>query len=288
MGNFVESHSVAGIIGVPPGYVGHHLGGRLVNELNADPYCVFLLDEADKAHPDVLQPFLNLFDEGWVRDQRGVKAHGDKAIFILTTNVAQKMIADLARSGEPAEAIAEKCKASLTQIRHQHANRPVFSPEFLARLKRVIVFQPLDQEAMEGIGRLMVRDLQELWQIKREKTLHIPDELVVYLADEAHRRNYQSGGKEGGRLMRRLLTDWVEANVQKAITERPEEYRGCQVVALEWISPPPAAEGDPPGRPDVQVHFRPKSQVEAEAVDALAQAAGLATSATLEPAEVSG
>lgn len=56
MGNFVEPHSVSGIIGVPPGYVGHNLGGRLINELNADPYCVFLIDEADKAHPDVLQP----------------------------------------------------------------------------------------------------------------------------------------------------------------------------------------------------------------------------------------
>ena len=70
LGNFSEPHSVAGIIGVPPGYVGHDQGGRLVNDLIADPYCVFLLDEADKAHPDVLQPFLNLFDEGWVRDQR--------------------------------------------------------------------------------------------------------------------------------------------------------------------------------------------------------------------------
>jgi len=61
LGNFVEPHSVAGIIGVPPGYVGHDQGGRLVNDLNSDPYCVFLLDEADKAHPDVLQPFSGLF-----------------------------------------------------------------------------------------------------------------------------------------------------------------------------------------------------------------------------------
>ena len=74
LGNCVEPHSVATIIGVPPGYVGHDQGGRLVNEMNADPYCVFLLDEADKAHPEVWRPFLNLFDEGWVVDQRGVRA----------------------------------------------------------------------------------------------------------------------------------------------------------------------------------------------------------------------
>jgi ATP-dependent Clp protease ATP-binding subunit ClpC len=83
LGNCIEPHSVATIIGVPPGYVGSDRGGRLVNELNADPYGVFLLDEADKAHPDVLQPFLNLFDEGWVNDQRGSKGYAHKSIFVL-------------------------------------------------------------------------------------------------------------------------------------------------------------------------------------------------------------
>ena len=66
LGNFSEPHSVSGLIGVPAGYVGHDQGGRLINDLNADPYSVFLLDEADKSHPDVMQPFLNLFDEGWI------------------------------------------------------------------------------------------------------------------------------------------------------------------------------------------------------------------------------
>jgi ATP-dependent Clp protease ATP-binding subunit ClpA len=286
LGNFVEPHSVAGIIGVPPGYVGHNLGGRLVNELAADPYCVFLLDEADKAHPDVLQPFLNLFDEGWVRDQRGVKAYGDKAIFILTTNVAQKMIADLARSGEPAEAIAEKCKASLSQIRHQHANRPVFSPEFLARIKRVIVFQPLDRGAMEGIGRNLVRELKGVWGTKREKSLEVPEELVAYLAEEADRRNYQSAGKEGGRLMRKLLTDWVEAKVQKAITEDPQRYRQCQVVEVEWLAPLPAAEGQEAGKPEVRIHFRSEKAAD-EGASTLAQAAAMATAAAMAEEEVS-
>jgi ATP-dependent Clp protease ATP-binding subunit ClpA len=93
MGNFTEPHSVSGIIGVPPGYVGHEDGGRLINELNADPYSVFLLDEAEKCHPNVWKPFLNLFDEGWIMGHRGVKAHADRAIFILTTNAGDKTIA---------------------------------------------------------------------------------------------------------------------------------------------------------------------------------------------------
>ncbi|MCA9064702.1 MAG: AAA family ATPase, partial [Planctomycetaceae bacterium] len=95
MGNFTEQHSVSGLIGVPPGYVGHEDGGRLVNDLLADPYSVFLLDEAEKCHPNVWKPFLNLFDEGWIVDQRGRKAYGDRAVFILTTNAGARSIAQL-------------------------------------------------------------------------------------------------------------------------------------------------------------------------------------------------
>lgn len=155
LGNFVEPHSVAGIIGVPPGYVGHDQGGRIVNDLNSDPYCIFLLDEADKAHPDVLQPFLNLFDEGWIRDQRGMTGYADKSIFILTTNVGQRMIADMHKQGRTPEEIAVRMKEALAQIRHGKSNRPVFAPEFLARIKWVLVFNPLDA-ADEG-ARIVVR-----------------------------------------------------------------------------------------------------------------------------------
>ena len=164
LGNFVESHSVAGIIGVPPGYVGHDAGGQLVNDLNADPYGVFLLDEADKAHPDVPQPFLNLFDEGWIVDQRGVKAYAQHAIFILTTNVGQKMISEMAAKGNSREEIATRIKEAMSQIKHGKSNRPVFAPEFLARIKRVIVFEPLGAEAMDGIARILLRQMQQTWQ----------------------------------------------------------------------------------------------------------------------------
>jgi len=173
LGNCVEAHSVSTVIGVPPGYVGHDQGGRLVNELNADPYCVFLLDEADKAHPDVLQPFLNLFDEGWVCDQRGVRAYGNKSIFILTSNVGQRMIAEMVQQGKSSEEIAGRMKEALGQIRHSKSDRPVFTPEFLARIKRIIVFNPLNRAAMEGISRKLTAELVETWQAKRGKRLGV-------------------------------------------------------------------------------------------------------------------
>ncbi|MBL8799296.1 MAG: ATP-dependent Clp protease ATP-binding subunit [Planctomycetia bacterium] len=257
LGNCVEPHSVATIIGVPPGYVGHDSGGRLVKELNADPYCVFLLDEADKAHPDVLQPFLNLFDEGWVNDQRGARGYANKSIFILTSNVGQRMIADLMQQGKTPEEIAERMKEVLSQIRHTKSDRPVFTPEFLARIKRIIVFRPLDQGAMAGICRKQVAELVQGWAEKRGKRLEIPAALVTYLADAAHRLNEKSQGKEGGRIVRKLLSEHVEARLQREISQRPADYQHAAGLALDFV--PPTDEGlqSAGGTLDIQVRFCP-------------------------------
>jgi ATP-dependent Clp protease ATP-binding subunit ClpA len=240
LGNCVEPHSVATIIGVPPGYVGHDQGGRLVTELNADPYGVFLLDEADKAHPDVLQPFLNLFDEGWLSDQRGVRAYAGKSIFVLTSNVGQRMIADWFAQGLSAEEVTAKVKESLPQIRHGKLDRPVFAPEFLARVKRIIVFRPLGHEAMVGIARKHVRELQRAWAAQRGKQLGVPEALVGAVAGRAHELNEKSKGKEGGRVVRRLVADWVETPLQRELTRQPDAYRMAEVVTLDFS---PAASG---------------------------------------------
>ncbi|REJ69529.1 MAG: ATP-dependent Clp protease ATP-binding subunit [Planctomycetota bacterium] len=232
LGNFVEPHSVAGIIGVPPGYVGHDQGGRIVNELHADPYGIFLLDEADKAHPDVMQPFLNLFDEGWIVDQRGRKAYADRAIFILTTNVGQRQIAEMSKKGESIEAITSKMKETLAKIKHTKLNRPVFPPEFLARIKRTIVFLPLDSGAMQGIGQKLIREMQARWSRKRGKQLVVPQELIDYIAAKSHDENSKADGREGGRIVRKLIADIVESPLQRAISDRPQDYRNCGRVAL--------------------------------------------------------
>lgn len=232
LGNMVESHSVSAIIGVPPGYVGHDRGGKIVQDLQSDPHGVFLLDEADKAHPDVLQPFLNLFDEGWIRDQRGVQAYANNAIFILTTNVGQRMIADMAKQGKSPEEMATRMKETLATIKHPKSSRPVFAPEFLARIKRVIVFQPLTRDAMQGICTKLVRDMNQQWQVNRQKELQIDGVLINSIAEESHQRNEKADGKEGGRIVRKLLSEFVEANLQRAISDRPEEYINCKTVVV--------------------------------------------------------
>lgn len=255
MGNFTESHSLSGLIGVPPGYVGHEQGGRLINDLNEDPYCVVLLDEAEKAHPDVWKPFLNLFDESWIVDQRGVKAFGDRAIFILTTNAGQDTIAELAARGEPMERIVEAVRRKLEELRSERSNQPVFAPEFLARIRRIIIFKPLDRNAMEGICRKLVARMQGDWRTRRRKTIRIPEELIGHIADRSHEANTRAGGKEGGRIVAKLISELVEVGIQEAATDRPDEYKRCNVVELTFLPPAPVLPHGPTPIAKVEVLF---------------------------------
>jgi ATP-dependent Clp protease ATP-binding subunit ClpA len=232
MGNFTEPHTVSGIIGVPPGYVGHDQGGRLVNELNADPYAVFLLDEAEKAHPNVWKPFLNLFDEGWIVDQRGIKAHADRAIFILTTNAGDQQIAQMSQQGKSEEEIISRVKQTLSRIRHERSTQPVFAPQFLARLGRILIFRPLDEAAMIGIARIQVERTQTTWKRKREKELIVPEALIQHIGKHGHQRNQDAKGQEGGRIIRKLLVDTVESPIQQAATDRPGEYKACTRIEV--------------------------------------------------------
>lgn len=237
MGNYVESHSISGIIGVPAGYVGHEQGGRLINDLNADPYGVFLLDEIEKSHPDVLKPFLNLFDEGWIVDQRGVKAYADRAIFILTSNAGYDAIAQMHQAKRPMDEIVEHAKSTLARVRNDRSGQPVLSQAFLARIKRIVVFNPLDDLAMHGITRLLVQQVQRDWSTHRDKTLTVSDEFISKIARQALRLNEKSGGREGGRGVRRLIADLVEDPVQRAAVGAGTDYRNCTEIELGLLSP---------------------------------------------------
>lgn len=232
MGNFTEPHSVSAFLGPPPGYVGHASGGRLINELNADPYCVVLLDEAEKAHPEVLRPFLNLFDEGWIIDQRGVKAYGDRAIFILTTNAGHDVIARLAREASQEES-ATAVRAALRGIVTRE-NEPVFTPELIARIRRVVVFRPLDRPAMEGICRKEIDRQHAFWREKREKELVVDEEIVQYVARTGDQLNVRSCGGEGGRIIAKLLGEMVEDPITLAERDRSAEFQACDRIELSF------------------------------------------------------
>ncbi len=258
MGNYLEPHTVSGIIGVPPGYVGHEAGGRLVNELNADPHAVFLLDEAEKCHPNVWKPFLNLFDEGWIVDARGVKAHANRAIFILTTNAGDDAIAQMSSSGRPAAEIEAYVKSTLARVRQERSGQPVFPSQFLARIKRVVVFRPLDEGAMIGVARMVARRVASLWLRRREKVLDLPDPLVERIGRMAFRLNEAAGGKEGGRIVRKLVSDLVEGPVQREAARRLDDYRRSRTIAVREIEAKAEEGAGPPvdeGRPSLAIEF---------------------------------
>lgn len=239
MGNFTEPHSVSGIIGVPPGYVGHEEGGRLINELRADPYSVFLLDEAEKCHPNVWKPFLNLFDEGWIVDQRGVKAYADRAIFILTTNAGDRNIAQLSRSGKSTEEITQSVQQALARVRQERSSQPVFPPQFLSRMKRIIVFNPLEEAAMIGIAKTAVKRLASRWQKARNKKLVVDSELIQQIGQCAYSKNELSNGQEGGRIIQKLLSEVVEDEVYRKSLENRDDYERCLEIHVRGTGEPP-------------------------------------------------
>ncbi len=233
MGNYTEPHSVSGIMGVPPGYVGHEDGGRLVNELNSDPYSVFLLDEAEKCHPNIWKPFLNLFDEGWLVDQRGQKAYADRAIFILTTNAGDKQIAQMSKSGTPAEEIAERVKQILSKVRHERSSQPVFAAQFLSRIKRIMVFNPLDEESMIGIAERRLNYMSKQWHIKRQKAIECHPNIARLIGKRGYELNESANGREGGRIISRLVSDIVEAQIQKKAQEEPHVYQASSKIKVK-------------------------------------------------------
>lgn len=227
MANFTEAHSVSGIVGVPPGYVGHEQGGRLINDLNSDPYSVFLLDEAEKAHPNVWKPFLNLFDEGWIVDQRGIKASADRAIFVLTTNAGSDEVQQMTKNGRPLEEIEQRVTSILSRVRHERGAQPVFPPQFLARIKQIIVFQPLDPAAMKLITAKLAGELQARWLHRRDQQLQFDSGLIDSIGEAAWQLNERNGGREGGRAARKLVATSLEgrlaelaADPKSALTRR--------------------------------------------------------------------
>ncbi|HEX4607906.1 MAG TPA: hypothetical protein VH092_06860, partial [Urbifossiella sp.] len=168
----------------------------------------------------------------------------------------QRMIADMFRDGKTVAEVATRMKEALGQIRHGKSDRPVFTPEFLARIGRVIVFRPLDAAAMVSIARKQVAALRRSWAETRGKDLDVPDELVEYVGAAARRLDEKAGGKEGGRVVRKLVAGWVEAAVQQAMGADPDGYRGCRAVEVGFARPADPAAGEPYPEPAVTVVFR--------------------------------
>lgn len=226
MANFGEAHSVSRLIGTPPGYVGYEEGGKLINDLNKDPYSVVLLDEIEKAHPAVWDPFLNLFDEGTITDMRGVTASGSKAFFVLTSNIGQYEIAKMLREGRAPEEIEDVVKAKFNTERHDKTKELCFRPEFIGRIMRrggIVVFNALSLEALEGIARYMFSKVAKEYGEVHEGKLICDDDVIEMLATRVFEGNEQAirrgSGYYGGRELDILMNQYVDNKIASQLRQ---------------------------------------------------------------------
>ena len=191
MTEYMEKQSVSRLIGAPPGYVGYEEGGKLTEAVRRRPYCLVLLDELEKAHPDVLGILLQIMEEGCLTDSTGRRVSFKNAIVVMTSNVGGQ------QKGEGLGFCAAGREAEL-----EGAVRQAFTPEFLGRIDRIVAFRQLGEGAMEAIAWKYLRQLQERAAAAGTQ-LQIPQELVAYLCTRCK-------GKDGARQLRRLVQTEVE------------------------------------------------------------------------------
>ena len=191
MTEFMEKQSVARLIGAPPGYVGYEEGGKLTEAVRRRPYCLVLLDELEKAHPDVCGILLQIMEEGVLTDSTGRRVSFRNAVVVMTSNVGGELRSD--GLGFQPSGREDQTKEALRQR---------FTPEFLGRLDKIVHFQPLQAQAMEGIARKYLLQLQERAAANGIQ-LQFPEELARELGCCSQ--------KEGGaRHLRHLVQERVE------------------------------------------------------------------------------
>ena len=191
MTEFMEKQSVSRLIGAPPGYVGYEEGGKLTEAVRRRPYCLVLLDELEKAHPDVLGIMLQIMEEGCLTDSTGRRVSFKNAIVVMTSNVGSQV------RGEGLGFCAAGKESEMAQVLRQ-----AFSPEFLGRIDRTVHFEKLGKGALEAIAWKYLRQLQSRTAAIGTQ-LQLPQEAAAYLLEK-------TGGKDGARQLRRLVQSEVE------------------------------------------------------------------------------
>nr|WP_249776168.1 AAA family ATPase [Bradyrhizobium sp. AC87j1] len=218
MSEYMERHTVARLIGAPPGYVGYEEGGQLTERVRRRPYSVVLLDEIEKAHPDVYNALLQVFDDGRLTDGKGRVVDFTNTIIIATSNLGAEIIQRQLRMGERDADDQAKLRRELMDILRGH-----FRPEFLNRIDEIIVFHALDREQIRSIV-----DLQ-LERVKRTAhgqgvTLEIDDSLIEHVAAAGFRPEY------GARELRRLIRSELETELARALLAN-DVHEGDMVLA---------------------------------------------------------
>jgi ATP-dependent Clp protease ATP-binding subunit ClpC len=211
MSEYGEKHNVARLIGSPPGYVGYGEGGQLTEKVRRKPYSIILLDEVEKAHPDVLTVFLQVFEDGHLTDGQGKKVDFKNTIIVMTSNVGSRAAAEAPTPigfGDRVAAQEEKTKNVITKELQSR-----FAPEFLNRIDDIIIFAKLNKQNIHGIIDVEIKKLA-----KKLKEMGYTIELTTAVKDFLSEQGYDPD--LGARPLRRAISKWIEDPISEEILRK--------------------------------------------------------------------
>jgi len=227
MSEFMEKHNVSRLVGAPPGYIGYDDGGQLTDTVRRKSYCLILLDEIEKAHPDVFNMLLQIFDDGHLTDAKGRKVDFRNTIIIMTSNVGSDLIRRESNLGfavkkdevKTAEDQYAKMKEKVTE-----ELKRVFKPEFLNRIDAQVVFHALSKEHIRQIVDLQLRDLEKQLVLKGI-TLEMTDAAKDWLGEKGYDHVF------GARPLRRVIQNELEDRLSEALLQ--ERFNPGDTVVID-------------------------------------------------------
>ncbi|MEM8614063.1 MAG: ATP-dependent chaperone ClpB [Cyanobacteria bacterium P01_H01_bin.105] len=213
MSEYMEKHSVARLVGAPPGYVGYEEGGQLSESVRRHPYSVVLLDEVEKAHPDVFNILLQVLDDGRITDSQGRTVDFRNTVIVMTSNIGSDHILDVTGDETQFDEMRERVLSAL---------RSHFRPEFLNRVDDLIIFHALSKDELRSIVTIQLKRLYKLLA-DQKITLQVSESAIDYVADKGYDPVY------GARPLKRAIQRELENPIATKILENTF-VEGCQVI----------------------------------------------------------
>lgn len=226
----MEKHSVAKLIGAPPGYVGYEEAGSLTERIRHRPYSVVLFDEVEKAHPEVFNILLQVLDSGHLTDGKGRKVNFKNTIVILTSNIGSEFMDRLAHIGFGHAGATDATRYEETKERVMRALKDHFRPEFLNRLDEIIIFDVLAKEALAKIVERQVTEVVERLAAKRISLVMLP-EVRAWLAEKGYSPQY------GARPLRRAIQDYILTPLASLMVSQGVGEGGVVTVSVKNNEP---------------------------------------------------
>jgi ATP-dependent Clp protease ATP-binding subunit ClpC len=217
MSEFSERHTVSRLVGAPPGYVGFEDGGELTEKLKHRPYTIILLDEIEKAHPEVFNILLQVLEEGHLMDGKGRSVNFRNSVIIMTSNVGSHLIKKEGKLGFGSisltqESFNDQAYKEVADKLTEELKRE-FKVEFLNRVDSILVFRPLTKEVIKKISKLLIKELKDRLKNLKIK-LDVKDEVYTFLVKKGFSQEY------GARELRRLITENIENPLSQGILSK--------------------------------------------------------------------